>query len=439
MELLLHSASQWAAIAVGNLVSAVWEGAILAAGVALCLRLLPRLSAAARSAVWMNAFVLLVLLHGMPAIRGGAIGGSGTGSPRFDLDWRWSLAIAGVWVVLSAWRAVQLTMNAMRLGGLARRAVEMDVDEATRALLITRRGGRAAELCTSDEVARPSVLGFFKPRVLLPPGLAEKLTADELRQVVLHEMEHLRRRDDWTNLIQKVALVLFPLNPVLVWVEQRLCAERELACDDRVLEAGSAGKAYAICLTRLAEFSMLRRSVSLVLGAWGRRPELARRVHRLLRRPGVAMKPAQARFAVSALMLAVIGGGLELARSPQLVGFAQPTMETAAVQEDPGNLLSGYRAVNLRQQAGMAHMVEAKAVVSIEPAAAKAKTKPAVKPMPVRRAKAKQVPRVDDQAWMVLTEWNELDAQPRPVLLKFDPKGTYAALPVVGGWLIVKI
>ncbi len=117
---------------------------------------------------------------------------------------------------------------------------------------------RKAQLCTSEEVERPSVFGFFHPRILIPPALIEKLSAQELQQVVLHELEHLRRLDDWTNLLQKAALVVFPLNPAMLWVERKLCAERELACDDRVLRSNAAPKAYAVCLTRLAEFSMVQ-------------------------------------------------------------------------------------------------------------------------------------------------------------------------------------
>ena len=54
-----------------------------------------------------------------------------------------------------------------------------------------------------------------------------KLTLPELRQVVLHECEHLRRRDDWMNLLQKIALAMFPLNLPMLWVDRRLSLERE--------------------------------------------------------------------------------------------------------------------------------------------------------------------------------------------------------------------
>lgn len=441
MTPIFNAVSGLPAVAVSNLISAVWEGAILAAGVALCLRLLPRLSPASRSVIWMNAFALLVLLHALPAMRGQAPIASGLAGPRIDLDIRWSFAIAGVWVVLSATRAALLAVSAARLHGLARRAVRMDVSVEIRALLVTRPGGREAELCASDEVARPSVLGFVRPRILLPPGLLDKLTAGELRQVVLHEMEHLRRGDDWTNLVQKVALVLFPLNPVLFWVERRLCAERELACDDRVLEAGGAGKAYAICLTRLAEFSMLRRSVSLVLGAWEHRPELVKRVHRLLKRPAAAMGQMQARMAMASLILAAVAGGFALARSPQIVGFARPAAAPTAMTAHADSVVaSAYHAVNLRQDAGVAHVVQAKAIMSVQPVpVVPAKAKPLHKRALAHVARPAQKPRADDQAWVVLTEWNDLAGPPRPVLLKFDSKGSYAAVPVIGGWLIVKI
>ena len=102
--------------------------------------------------------------------------------------------------------------------------VPVPVPDGLKALLM--HNGHPVALCASDEVARPSVLGFFRPRILAPPALLDQLSEAELKQVILHEMEHLHRGDDWTNLLQKLALVLFPLNPALAWVERRLCAER---------------------------------------------------------------------------------------------------------------------------------------------------------------------------------------------------------------------
>ena len=160
--------------------------------------------------------------------------------------------------------------------------------------------------------------------MLIPVEMFGRLTAAELEQIVLHEVGHLRRADDWINLLQKIGLVVFPLNPALVWVERRLCFERELACDDGVLRLTKAPKAYATCLTTLAEHRLERRGLSLSLGAWERQSELSRRVHSILRwREG--MGRTQARVVVSVLALGLLGGATGMARCPQLVSFSAAT------------------------------------------------------------------------------------------------------------------
>jgi beta-lactamase regulating signal transducer with metallopeptidase domain len=463
METLFHTTSLFAAMAVSTLVSAVWEGAVLAACVFFCLRLFPRLSAAARSVVWLNVFVLLVLLQFVPAMGGRLSAGIAAQTAPFELDLGWSVAIAAVWGVLSLLRAVQLIWSAIRSSGMARRAIAVDAGDALPALLAVRTAGgklsRSAELCLSGEVERPSVFGFFHPCILLPPALMERLTAQELEQVVVHEMEHLRRGDDWTNLLQKTALVLFPLNPALLWVERRLCAERELACDDSVLRASRGRKAYAICLTRLAEYSMVRRSLSLVLGAWERQSELVGRVHRILRQPGASMSGRRTRSLTACLMAAVLAGGAALARSPQLVSFVPHAQTTAQAQLLPATNLRGARADQSGLQGGMrAEMV--KAVMPQGPLQGSLRGSSPARPVRANAVlrSARRPPAAPPQTWVVLTEWSDEDVAPQVVFAvqrttrvspAQDPdqnpdqrpanQPRYAAVPFANGWLIVQI
>ena len=466
MTPLLHDLSLLSAAASGALLSAVWEGAILAAGVFLCLRLLPSLSATARSVIWLNVFVLLVLLHFVPAITRTPETWAPQHAPALHLDWRWSLALLGVWVAMSAWRAFHLAAGALHLHRLARSSRPVaSVDPELAAILHAAPEGRGAQLCLSDDVARPSVLGFFHPRVLVPTGLIEILPPSELRQVVLHEMEHLRRADDWTNLLQKIGLVLFPLNPVLLWVERRLCAERELACDDRVLQTSSARKAYALCLTHLAEFGLLRRSFSLVLGAFERRSELVGRVHRILQQPHRTMSRRAALATTGSLLTGALGCALALAHSPQLVSFS-PSFATGpqlAASLDPqalGHALGGTpRLVKATMPApssgsvthlgsqmprkGMAHAKPRRAASTLTASLA-----PATRPNPVMDS------RIGDQnAAIVLTEFRAWESTPR-VVLTVSPQGhtgdsqhprpvlipaRYAVVQLPNGWLIIQI
>jgi beta-lactamase regulating signal transducer with metallopeptidase domain len=443
MNPLTHMIPAFSAAAASALFSAIWEGSVLAGLVVLCLRFLPRLSAAARSAIWLNVFLLMVLLHIFPAFpsRWGASGMAGRVSP-VELDVRWSLGLCGLWAALSLWRCGQLAVSAIRLHRMAVRATAVEADAALRALLQQpvdgRKMGRAAELCTSTEVERPSVFGFFRPRILIPPGLLEELSTAELHQVVLHEMEHLRRADDWTNLLQKLGLVLFPLNPALLWVERRLCAERELACDDRVLDSSAGRKAYALCLTHLAEYSILHRSLSLVLGAWERRPELVRRVQRILQRPAQSMSGRPAKFASASLVAGALGCALALSHSPQLVGFASHAEGAATARWQAGTETA---QADDRSMGGTPQLV--KAVMPQEPRPYSSMHRRAATQ---KRAIRRQPAQVQHQ-WVVLTEWRADEAPPHlifavaPVVSSSDPgaQSSFAAVRIANGWLIVQI
>ena len=102
------------------------------------------------------------------------------------------------------------------------------------------------------------------------------LTEEELHRIAVHECEHLRRHDDWLNLLLQVGMVLSPLNPALFWLSRSIGVQRELACDDAVVATTGDPIAYASCLARLAEQRMQQRNhLRLALAAWERKSELA--------------------------------------------------------------------------------------------------------------------------------------------------------------------
>jgi beta-lactamase regulating signal transducer with metallopeptidase domain len=330
MELAVPAMWTWLASAceptAASLVTSLWQGAVIVCGLEIALRLMPRISAAHRFAVWAAGFVVAVGLPWRPLLH---LSASGSGSvaevsgsaaaPLLQLDARWIGAIAALWAGASAVRAVSFVKHSIRLRRLWKGARPAEVSGALTAALGAVRGGRVA-ICTTEELDRPSVIGFFSPRILIPAWLMARLTPGELEQIVLHEAEHLRRRDDWTNLLQKLALVAFPLNPALVWMEHQLCCEREMACDERVVQLTNAPRAYAACLASLAERGLERRAEALTLGAWHRRSELVQRVHGILRRKR-RLAPAASVALLGTLGCALIAGSVEMSRCPQLVAF----------------------------------------------------------------------------------------------------------------------
>ena len=341
----------------GILLTAVWQGMAVAACLALCLRVTPRLSATSRFAILAAGFLAVTALPFLPAlapmtVQHGAIAtmtdAGAAATPWLMLDTRWSLALAGLWACASVWRLIDLAIHSVRLRRLWKSARPVDASlpvlSALPAVFPSLRGRKQVEICTTDALERPSVIGFLAPRILIPGWLLERMTPAELDQIVLHESEHLRRGDDWTNLLQKLALVLFPLNPALVWLERRLCLEREMACDEGVIRRTRSPRAYAACLTSLAEHGLERRVQALSLGAWQRRPELVRRVHSILRHKPV-LRPAAARGLVAVLGCGLLAGSAELARCPQMIGFVSaPAAQAQAKNRGASDTLTAPNA-----------------------------------------------------------------------------------------------
>jgi len=427
-------------------VSGLWQGVVLISAVAICLRGMFRGSPSIRFAIWSVAFALVIaipLLH----LRMLAVQPSNAPSAVIHLGAVWGFAIAGIWATLMLARASQLLVQAIRLRRIWKRAKPVVVEPEILALL--QSGKRSAELCTSADVDSPSVIGFFSPRLLIPEWLLAKLTQPELQQIVLHECQHLSRYDDWMNLLQKIGLVLFPLNPALLWVDRRLSLERELACDAGVVASTAAPFDYAHCLTRLAEHRLRSRTVALALSAWSRQSELARRVHSLLR-PMRKMSPLQARISIALLSVGLAGGAVEMARAPRLVSFTEavsaPVAEAAAPVMGP----AAFQAfpVVYRPTAAQPHATLLKAVM---PAAKTPRMLPLAKPAMRKPRQAElhtvQAASEPQQPHMVLTTAtttmqgdNFSFTSVRAVYaMPTESSPSFAAVPFGDGWLIVQL
>jgi beta-lactamase regulating signal transducer with metallopeptidase domain len=451
---LLQGAEGMSRLVANSFVSGLWQGAVLAACVWLCLRMMPRTTAAVRFAIWTAVFAILAVLplvHAYSSNSGAVTSGNGA---VVHVDVRWSFAIAAAWLIVSLVRGVKLAMSAVRLRGIWKRAVPV---EGCHEVLLAA-GIRGVEICTSKDVDRPSVIGFFSPRILIPEELFGRLTTAEFGQIVLHEIGHLRRADDWINLLQKLSLVVVPLNPILIWIERRLCLERELACDDDVLRMTKAPKAYATCLTNLAEQRLGRRAAVLSLGAWERRSELARRVHSILR-GGQTMGRTQARVVMGAIVLGLVGGSAELARCPEFVSFSRAASTVSAeAQSVPP---AGYKAVsfpvssNMTVGAANETLLKASMPVNRGSLPVNSESRPV---SPVKKAMAKRRDhgvspvlqsrvafsqarreRRPVQGWIVLTTWHEPVRRGSVGAEERDFYPSYAAVPTPGGWLVIQL
>lgn len=344
-------------------VTGLWQGLAVALSLALCLQCARRVSAAQRFALWFAGYVAVVALPLLPfafdalqkSSKHALAVPAAASHVCLQFDVRWTYAIATLWLVASTVRAADLIFHVIRLRRLWRSASPIEIQ----ALPHSQRG---FEVCATQFLDRPSVIGFFAPRVLIPDWLLARVSPDELQHIVLHESVHLARRDDWTNLFQKLCLVLFPLNPALWAIERQLAKEREMACDEAVVRITQAPRAYAACLTSLAERGMAYRKEALSLGAWQHRSELVRRVHRILRSHR-GLSPAAGRLLLGAFGCSLLVGTFELARCPQLVAFvpaSQPAGSANVASAVLGDAVYPTDPRRARLAPGM-HMIQAKA------------------------------------------------------------------------------
>ena len=87
------------------------------------------------------------------------------------------------------------------------------------------------DLAEVGGIPSPVLLGVIRPRVLLPEGLAPRLTDQELRHIFVHELVHHRRRDILVNWLGALLNMVHWFNPLVWWSARRLVEAQELACD----------------------------------------------------------------------------------------------------------------------------------------------------------------------------------------------------------------
>jgi len=163
-------------------------------------------------------------------------------TPVHNVDWA-SMAIWGLWAIWAV-GAVCLVIRWLRGIRQVRAAVREALPQAPVGVVPVK---------SSPAIPEPSVVGVVRPVILLPEGIDAHLTPLQLKTVLLHEMAHVRRRDNLTGLIHRAVEVLFWFHPLIWWMGARLSDERERACDEDVLRSGIEPKTYAESILRICD------------------------------------------------------------------------------------------------------------------------------------------------------------------------------------------
>ncbi|HEY7352852.1 MAG TPA: M56 family metallopeptidase [Terriglobales bacterium] len=330
-------------IAAGRALNTVLEGLALAGLSWGALRCVGVRSSTTRFAVWFSTLLVIACLPFLKIGSSGAFNGNAS-LPELSLSsaWAWYLFLA--WAAISGVMLLRLGLSLWHVYRLRRtsRPLELSRYPAVTEIYESSPRSRKVSFLISDSLRVPTALGFLNCAVVLPSWVLNELSNDEIKAIVLHELAHLRRWDDWTNLVQKVLKAVFFFHPAVWWIDSRLALEREIACDDLVLEKSGNAHTYAASLVSVAEKVIagrmrMGRVFAVAQNALGRVREVSFRISRILAprprstrswRPALAMIGSMAVVTVTAMPYA-----------PELISFQgkQPVLisqDTASLESD---------------------------------------------------------------------------------------------------------
>ncbi|MGE3309326.1 MAG: M56 family metallopeptidase [Limisphaerales bacterium] len=250
-----------------------------------------------------------------------------------------AFGLAGVWMLLAGLRLVGLAWQCLVLQRIKRH--RLPVSEALRDRFdsIRREMGvrRTIELGAVADLRSPMAVGFFRPAILLPDSLSA-CAPEKLDPVLRHELAHVQRLDDWTNLIQQGIRAVFFFHPGVLALSRRLTLDREIACDDHVLASSRAPRDYALFLTDFASRSNGRQWAAAP-AAWSNPNQLRERIHMILdskRNASPRIAPVRmGLLTLAALLIAATGIAaaprlaLEAPENPDVLPTEPPTPELA--------------------------------------------------------------------------------------------------------------
>lgn len=237
-------ASNWAI----HLAHALWQSTLAAALVLLLAALLRNRSPRLRHALVMTGIVKFALPPMLPLPTG--IFSAAPPVPELT-------AVRDA--VGSVNPQLVLALMALHVAGALIAVLRFGLDVAR----LRRVRGRATRIATegavpvlvSRDIVVPVTTGVLRPAILLPEELARSLSPAALRDVIAHELQHVRRGDVLLNCLQALLGALWWFHPLYRLLDRTARELREESCDDALIAGGELDRAhYARTLLAAATF-----------------------------------------------------------------------------------------------------------------------------------------------------------------------------------------
>lgn len=146
-------------------------------------------------------------------------------------------------------------------------------------------------LLESAIIKVPAVVGFLKPTILLPLGLLNNLSQEEVESILMHELAHIRRKDYLFNLLQCFIDIIFFFNPAVLWISSLIRSERENCCDDIAINETKNKKQFIQALVSFHQYNATVSKYAMPFAA--RQNKLVDRVRRIVNNRNQTLNPAE--------------------------------------------------------------------------------------------------------------------------------------------------
>jgi len=168
----------------------------------------------------------------------------------------WRTYLFAAWLIVVVWQIVRLVRQNRNLKRLLRDAMTNAVDPRCASLLKECAAElnlpRGPGLRFTEVECSPFVCGIAAPVLVMPRSLCARLNDTQLRQVLLHELAHIARRDLIWGWLPEFARLVYFFHPIAHWTSARIRLERELACDQVAMtHTGRPAADYAATLVHV--------------------------------------------------------------------------------------------------------------------------------------------------------------------------------------------
>ncbi|MGD0516838.1 MAG: M56 family metallopeptidase [Thermoguttaceae bacterium] len=299
MSTIITTVNHWAEAWLGIMIAVAWQSALLVAAATLIALLLRRTSPVVRFCLWQIVAVKLLLMPfwtlaiplptwwqnssteqsvvfqpieiaNKEAVRPvfqhppALTTGPGTDVAHAPSLWekigeiKWQAWLLLIWFLMVFWQFVRLVIQRIRLAKLFKQAGPANGELAGLVAELAGQIGLSrvpAAVCVAGDCPL-FVCGLWRPRLVLPERLLDSLDQSERRQVVLHELGHIKRRDLFWGWPIEIARIVYFFNPLAYWAAYQIRLERELACDQLAMaRSGHPPAEYAQTLVQVVSHS----------------------------------------------------------------------------------------------------------------------------------------------------------------------------------------